>query len=94
MDGLWRWAFAVIGAIVAVAFNPRRSRRNRWIYWLVPPAASFLVAVAATRNAVDALVYAGFTLTLMGFIYLKFFFGSQQTTARTVRRADDDRHKR
>lgn len=73
MNTSWAWAGIVIGVAVAYIFDPRKSRRNQLIYWIVPPAASFLVGIVTDGDAANAGAYAVFVLILMTAAYLRFF---------------------
>lgn len=67
------WVGIVIGVAVAYIFDPRKSRRNQLIYWIVPPAATFLVGLLTVGNYGDAGAFAVFVLIMMTALYVKFF---------------------
>lgn len=73
MNTSWAWVAIVISVAVAYIFDPRKSRRNQLIYWIVPPAASFLVGIVTDGNVGNASAYAVFILILMTAAYLRFF---------------------
>lgn len=64
---------AIVLLLVSVLFSqfdPRRSRRNKFLYWLAPTIISGVFYAFLLHSLLLGLIFAAITLASMGFFYL------------------------
>lgn len=77
LDRSWGWVFPLLfvvisGAAVGLA-DPRKSRRNKFVYWLVPPITGFVLFFIATGTVTFGLLCAGMALFVTGIGWLQYY---------------------
>jgi len=67
------WILLLVAVPIATVVDPRRSGRNRAIYWLVPPIVTFFGYLILERSLGGAAAFAAVTMAGMGCAWLKFY---------------------
>ncbi|MBU3750665.1 MAG: hypothetical protein FGM52_09465 [Mycobacterium sp.] len=73
MHGSFVWVFLLFGAAVGAFVDPRKSGRNRLVYWLSPPIVAFAGYLVMHRSPGGALAFGAVALVLMGVTWLRYY---------------------